>query len=142
MTTKTEKDYCQCGRDVPRNWFGTCEVCKKEYLFPYSRPLVTHPKPFAVCEKILRDGVERETKLWGYISLSRRDLWDGIWHQLLDAEFCSIHSGFFLMGCSIFCGPRLYGMMELYFTSVEGASLWRELNYGNAQYDLDVCEKK
>ncbi len=142
MTTKTEKDYCQCGKDVPRTWFGTCEVCKKEYLFPHGRPLVTHPKPFEECKKILRDEVERQVKLWGHVSRDRRDLWDNIWHLLLDGEFCSIHKGYFLMGCGIFCGPHLYGMITLYFTSAGGAVLWRKLNYRNAQYDLDVCEKK
>jgi len=142
MTAKTKEDYCQCGDDVPITWFGTCESCGLKLGAPRGRPYVTHPKPFEECEKILRDEVSRELKLWGYVSQSHRDIWDKLWRQLIDAEFCSIHNGFFLMGCSIFCGPRLYGMIELYFTSARGAALWRELNYKNAQYGLDMCEKK
>jgi len=141
MTTKTKEDYCQCGDDVPRTWFGTCESCGLKLYALRGRPYVTHPKPFEECEKILRDEVERETKLWGYVNLDLKD-WRDIWRRLLDAEFCSIRNGFFLMGCGIFCGPRLCGMVELYFTSAEGAALWKELDYKNALYGLDVCEKK
>lgn len=141
MTTKTKEDWCQCGDDVPTTWLGTCEQCGKKYLFPGKRKRVLHPLLFDKASEILVDIVKqnKECQSWRGISDER---WTEAFHKLLDADFLSIKKGFFLMGCGVFCNPRLYHMCELYFTSKEGAELWKKLKYSGAMYTLDVCEKK
>ena len=141
MVTKPKEDWCQCGDDIPITHLGTCEECGKKYLFPRGRKYVTHPMPFEEAKKMVEQEANRQKKLWGYISWDN-SVWRGIFDRLMDGEFFNIHSGYFLMGCGIFCNPRLYHMMELYFNDRRGAEFWRELKFSGALYTLDICEKK
>ena len=142
MTTKLDReDYCKCSDDVPITWTGTCEQCGVKYLFPRGRPKATHPLPFDVAKQVLIDLMQKSREWPNWRGLPEK-YWREAFHKLLDAEFLSIHKGFFLLGCGVFCNPRLYDMLELYFTDRRGAELWKELKYSKALYALDVCEKE
>lgn len=141
MTTKSKEDYCQCSDDVPITHLGTCEGCGKKYSSPRGREYVTHSMPFEEAKKLVEEEATQQKKMWGYINWDD-DSWRDIFDKLVDGEFFNIYRGYFLMGCGIFCNPRLYGMVELYFNDIRGAEFWIELNYKNALYNLDICEKK
>jgi len=136
MTRIDEEKYCQCGKEVPITHLGICEGCGKPYLFPGGRKTVTHPRPLEEVQSLLEEVVKRSDE-------SRRGLenkeWDKVWEQFLDAEQASTTSGYFIMGAGVFCNPRLYGMVMLLFTSLEGVLLWKKLRYSGVQYDVRIC---
>ncbi len=140
MTTRDAIDWCDCGKDVPILWAGTCTKCGRQYMFPQGRPQGAAPLTDKRCRQILEETLEEE-KRYGYRGMERRDWAEKCWYKLLDAGYLSVDKGFFLLGAGVFCGPRLSGLSTMFFKKERAAKHWQKLKYANVLYDIYVCEK-
>lgn len=85
----------------------------------------------------LQKSYELECKAGDYTPTS----WNEDLIQAVKDGLLSYKRGYFLMGCGINLNPSASIIGCFYFTTKKAAIMWKNANYKNALYSVDVCKK-
>lgn len=73
------------------------------------------------------------------LSFSSKE-WTDTFTKLIEIGYLSTSEGYFLLGSSVFCNPRIL-FVDLFFSTLEGVLLWKNLKYSSVLYDIAICYK-